>query len=158
MAASALDALCLDKKLVFDGGPDRMEICDVLTRDGNLIHVKQRGASSTLSHLFLQGINSAERLLQDDDFRRQAREVITRENAAFGDVLPAGRPGDPSAFEITYAVITRSTRQTPLTLPFFSLVSLRAAANRLRAFGFRISVCEVHERVGTPTTSPDGSD
>jgi uncharacterized protein (TIGR04141 family) len=60
-AAETMDALCLDKKLVFDGGPDRMEICDVLTRDGGFIHVKQRGSSSTLSHLFTQGLNSAER-------------------------------------------------------------------------------------------------
>jgi uncharacterized protein (TIGR04141 family) len=145
-AAEALDALCLDRKLVFDGGPDRMEICDVLTRDGGFIHVKQRGASSTLSHLFAQGVNSAERLLQDAEFRTQAREVVEREDASFVEVVPATRPADPSAFEVTFAVITRSTRPTPLTLPFFSVVSLRAAAARLRAFGFRVSVAEVHEQ------------
>jgi len=138
--------LCLDKKLVFDGGPDRMEICDVLTREGGFIHVKQRGSSSTLSHLFAQGVNSAERLLQDHEFRRQARDVIEREDPSFVDVLPADRPQDPRAFEITFAVITRSRRPTPLTLPFFSVVSLRAAATRLRAFGFRVSVAEIHEQ------------
>ena len=42
-------------------------------------------------------------------------------------------------------VITRSTRPTPLTLPFFSLVSLRAATIRLRALGFRVSTAETHE-------------
>ena len=42
-------------------------------------------------------------------------------------------------------MITRSERKTPLTLPFFSVVSLRAAAERLRAFGFAVSVAEVHE-------------
>jgi uncharacterized protein (TIGR04141 family) len=144
-AAAALNAVCLDKKLVFDGGPDRMEICDILTRDGGLIHVKQRGASSTLSHLFAQGVNSAERLLQDQEFRRQARDVIEHEDPSFADVVPAHRPHDPQAFEITFAVITRSTRPTPLTLPFFSVVSLCAAATRLRAFGFSVSVAEIHE-------------
>ena len=144
-AASVLDAICLDRKLVLDGGPDRMEICDVLTRDGGLIHVKQRGASSTLSHLFAQGVNSAERLLRDPEFRRQAREVVEREDATFSDVLPADRPENPAAFEVTFAVITRSRRGTPLTLPFFSLVSLRAAAARLRAFGFRVSVAQIEE-------------
>lgn len=145
-AAAALDAVCLDKKFVLEGGPDRMEICDVLTRDRGLIHVKQRGSSSTLSHLFAQGVNSAERLLQDQEFRRQAREVVEHEDTSFTDVLPADRPRDPRAFEVTFAVITRSTRQTPLTLPFFSVVSLRAAAARLQAFGFRVSVAEVHEQ------------
>ena len=145
-AAEALAAVCLDKKLVLDGGPDRMEICDVLTRSGGMIHVKQRGASSTLSHLFAQGLNSAERLLQDAEFRRQARQVIERVDPSFADVLPADRPTDPSAFEITFAVITRSQRPVPLTLPFFSLVSLRAAIVRLRAYGFQVSVAEVHEQ------------
>ena len=118
----------------------------MLTRDRGLIHVKQHGASSTLSHLFTQGINSAERLLQDAEFRRQAREVVEREDPSFAEVLPADRPRDAAAFEVTFAVITRSTRDSPLTLPFFSVVSLRAAAMRLRAFGFQVSVAEVHEQ------------
>ena len=144
-AAAALDALCLDRKLVFDEGPDRMEICDILTRDGGLIHVKQRGSSSTLSHLFAQGLNSAERLVQDAEFRAKARDIVAREDPAFTEVVPAERPPDTSAFEITFAVITRSRRAVPLTLPFFSLVSLRAAVTRLRAAGFRVSVAEIHE-------------
>jgi uncharacterized protein (TIGR04141 family) len=144
-AAAAIGGLCLDKKLVYDDGPDKMEICDVLTRDRGLIHVKLRGSSSTLSHLFTQGVNSAERLLQDQDFRTKAREVVEAENPAFTDLLPAIRPNDPRDYEVTFAVITRSKRATPLTLPFFSVVSLRAAASRLRAFGFRVSVAEIHE-------------
>ena len=143
-AAAALNALCLDKKLVYDDGPDKMEICDILTRDGGLIHVKQRGSSSTLSHLFTQGLNSAERLLQDPDFRAQAREVVAAENEEFSEVLPADRP-DPGLHEVSFVVITRSQRDTPLTLPFFSVVSLRAAAMRLRGLGFRVTIAAVRE-------------
>jgi uncharacterized protein (TIGR04141 family) len=143
-AANAIDALCLDKKLVYDGGPDKMEICDILTREAGLIHVKHRGSSSTLSHLFAQGVNSAERLLLDQDFRSKARAVAAREKNAFADVLPAGRP-QPGDHEISFVVITRSTRETPLTLPFFSLVNLRVATSRLQSFGFRVSIAAVHE-------------
>jgi uncharacterized protein (TIGR04141 family) len=77
---------------------------------------------------------------------QQARDVVEREDLTFADVLPADRPHDPAAFEVTFAVITRSSRDSPLTLPFFSVVSLRGAAMRLRAFGFRVSVAEVHEQ------------
>lgn len=143
-AADAIGALCLDEKLVRDEGPDKMEICDLLTADGKLIHVKKRGRSSTLSHLFAQGVNSAERLRSDDQFRELARGVIAREDAAFADVVPAGRP-DPANHEIGFVVITRSTRETPLTLPFFSVVSLRAAAQRLENQGFRVRVAKVPE-------------
>lgn len=147
-AAAAIDALCLDKKFVYDGGPDKMEICDILTRAGGLIHVKHRGSSSTLSHLFTQGLNCAERLLQDADFREKAREVVAgaAPNEDFNDVLPADRP-NPESHEVSFVVITRSDRDTPLTLPFFSVVSLRAAASRLQGFGFRVSVAAVKELV-----------
>jgi uncharacterized protein (TIGR04141 family) len=143
-ASATLGALCLDKKLVFDGGPDKMEICDILTNARQLIHVKQRGSSSTLSHLFLQGLNSADRLLSDDEFRKQARDVIKAVSPASVNLIPIARP-DPADYEIGFVVITRSKRTTPLTLPFFSVVSLRAAARALRGPGFRVAVAAVKE-------------
>jgi uncharacterized protein (TIGR04141 family) len=143
-AAEAIGGLCLDRKFVFDGGPDKIEICDILKGDGTLIHVKPRGSSSTLSHLFMQGLNSAERLLLDQDFRSAARAITTQENAAFANVLPEGRPQAPD-HQIAFVVITRSKRATPLTLPFFSVVSLRAAARQLDGFGFRVAVAAVYE-------------
>jgi uncharacterized protein (TIGR04141 family) len=143
--AAVLDALCLDKKFIYDGGPDKMEVCDVLTRSGRFIHVKLRGSSSTLSHLFAQGTNSAERLLLDQDFRDKARAMVDKVDGSFKDVIPTQQP-PATDHEITFAVVTRSKRDTPLTLPFFSVISLRAAAKRLRAYGFPVSVAEVHER------------
>lgn len=145
-AAEALGALCLDKKLIYDSGPDKMEVCDVLTRNGRFIHVKLRGSSSTLSHLFAQGTNSAERLLVDGDFRQKAREMINDVDPAYAEVVPLDRPKRPADHEITFAVVTRSKRKTPLTLPFFSVISLRAAAQRLIAFGFPVSVAAVPEK------------
>jgi uncharacterized protein (TIGR04141 family) len=143
-AAVALDALCLDKKLVYDGGPDKMEVCDILTRTGGFIHVKHRGSSSTLSHLFTQGLNSAERFLQDPDFREKAKEIASSVDPEFATFFPQARP-DPDAHQISFVVITRSNRDTLLTLPFFSVVSLRAAALRLRALGFKVSIAAVRE-------------
>ena len=143
-AAAALGGLCLDKKLVYDQSPDRMEICDILTRTGGFVHVKHRGSSSTLSHLFAQGLNSAERFLQDPDFRTRARAITVGLDPEFAVFFPESRP-TPDAHEISFVVITRSSRNTLLTLPFFSVVSLRAAALRLRALGFRVSIAAVRE-------------
>jgi uncharacterized protein (TIGR04141 family) len=152
-AAQHIKGLCMDKRFVYDGGPDKMEVCDILTRAGGLIHVKPRGSSSTLSHLFTQGVNSAERLLLDQEFRTKARAVAKKADSKFPAVLPARRP-DPTKHEISFAVITRSKRTTPLTLPFFSVVSLRAAARTLDAFGYRVSVAEVHEAARPAVQSP----
>lgn len=144
-AAAALDAVCLDRRFVHDDGPDKIEICDILTRAGGFIHVKHRGSSSTLSHLFAQGVNSAERLLDDEGFRSKARDVAAGAHAEFKDVIPEHRPR-PEDHEITFVVITRSKRKTPLTLPFFSVVSLRAAAHRLQILGFPVSIAAVEEQ------------
>lgn len=145
-AAVSAGLLCMDRQFVFEGGPDKMEVCDLLTPRGGFIHVKPRGSSSTLSHLFAQGINSAERLLQDPDFRERTRKLVKRLNPSFTDAVPQsnGRPR-PDDHEVSFVVITRSDRPTRLTLPFFSLVSLRAAARRLQTLGFPVSVAAVKQ-------------
>ncbi len=143
-AADAIGALCLDKKLVQDQGPDKIELCDLLTRGGGLIHIKHRGSSSTLSHLFAQGLGSAERLLLDGEFRAKARALAAGEDPGYAQVLPAARP-NAAEHEITFAVITRSQRETPLTLPFFSVISLASAAARLQSYGFAVSVAAIRE-------------
>ena len=142
-AATALSGLLLDKQLVFEG-PDKMEICDVLTGDPTLVHVKQRGSSSTLSHLFAQGVNCAERLLEDPEFRGAARAVVAGADQAFADVLPDRQP-EPGEIEVAFVVLTRSERDTPLTLPFFSVVSLRSAAMRLKALGYHVTATAMRE-------------
>jgi uncharacterized protein (TIGR04141 family) len=142
-AADAVGGLLLDKQLVFEG-PDKMEIGDVLTRDPAIVHVKQRGSSSTLSDLFAQGVNCAERLLEDPEFRSAARVVVASVHQAFADVLPDGQP-EPGEIEVAFVVLTRSDRDTPLTLPFFSLVSLRSASMRLKALGYRVTATAMRE-------------
>jgi uncharacterized protein (TIGR04141 family) len=144
-AAEATGALSLDQKLARRSVPDPVEICDLLTPDGKLLHLKKRGKSSTLSHLFAQGVTCAELLMQSPGFRTEAREIAEAADAGFADVLPNARP-ERDELEVGYVVITRSRRQdAPLTLPFFSIVNLRAAAQRLQGFGFRVSVAAVRE-------------
>lgn len=143
-AAEATGTLCLDQKTVSAAGRDRIEICDLLSKERQLIHVKRRGSSSMLSHLFSQGVVSAELLLSDESFRERARERVAREGGGFEQIMPTERP-DPSKWEVSFVVVTRSTRETPLTLPFFSLVNLVSAARRLRNLGFRVSTLKVDE-------------
>lgn len=145
-AAAATGALSLDRELARDSVPTPVEICDMLTKAGQLIHIKKRGRSSTLSHLFAQGLVSAELLLQSPEFRAEARAKAAGLDPAFTEVLPAAAPAR-DAHEVSYVVITRGRRRpnAPLTLPFFSVVNLRAAAQRLNALGFKVSVAEVRE-------------
>lgn len=143
-AALAIGALCLDQKLVQTPGGDRIEVCDLLTENRQFIHVKKRGSSSNLSHLFSQGLVSAEMLTREAGFRDHARVMVAGLDQRFAETIPAERPS-PGTCEVSYAVITRSRRDTPLTLPFFSLVNLRTATLRLQDLGYRVTVCQVNE-------------
>jgi uncharacterized protein (TIGR04141 family) len=144
-AAQAVGGLCTDRNLISIAPGSTVELCDILTRDGRFIHVKKRGSSSTLSHLFAQGVVSAELLLRDSTFRQAARTMVAGLDATFEAAVPPTRP-DPQAIEVGFVVITRSTRNTALTLPFFSLVNLRVAAQRLTDVGYRVSVKSVREQ------------
>jgi uncharacterized protein (TIGR04141 family) len=142
----AVDAIALHGNLMRRSVPDPIELCDALTRGRTFVHIKKRGKSSTLSHLFAQGVTSAELLLESQEFRDEAREAIETVDPSYLDVLSIGRPaaGD---LEVGYVVITRGRRtDVPLTLPFFSRVNLRSAVRRLRGYGFRVSATAVAEQ------------
>ena len=147
-AAAIVGALCLDRQLIPSPTGDRIELCDLLTAKKQLIHVKKRGSSSTLSHLFAQGLISAELLARDGEFRNRARETVSALDGLFGDVMPDQRP-ERDTWEVGFVIISRSKRDTPLTLPFFSLVNLRSAALRLQDLGYKVAVRLVEES-GSP--------
>jgi uncharacterized protein (TIGR04141 family) len=144
-AAQEVEALLMDRQLVTLAGQDAIELCDLLTRGKQFIHVKKRGASSTLSHLFQQGLVSAELLFREQPYRDAARSRVDGLDSSFTDAVPPARPA-PQECEVAFVVITRSTRDSPLTLPFFSLVALRTAVLQLQDWGFKVSVKAVPER------------
>ena len=77
-AASALPgACCMDGRLVsYGGGHSKIEFCDVYTADRKMIHVKRYGGSSVLSHLFAQGLVSAELFAGDAEFRKKLNDKL----------------------------------------------------------------------------------
>ncbi|WP_428273480.1 DUF6119 family protein [Candidatus Palauibacter sp.] len=134
------ELLLMDRRNIrATGAATPFEFCDLLGRDGRLIHVKNGSAASRLSHLFLQGITAARVLKIDDGSRdairgkiREAQEEVGREG--FESVIPLPDEGfDAKNFKVVYAVIRASaTRQ----LSFFSLLSLARAEEEIRALGY----------------------
>jgi uncharacterized protein (TIGR04141 family) len=125
---------CLDQDLIYHGGgKSSIEFCDVFTAENKLIHVKRYSGSAQLSHLFMQGVVSAELFVSDAEFRAKLNEKLPDERK-LADVQQ--RP-NPEKYEVVFAIISRSTK--PLDIPFFSKVSLRNAYRRLQGYGFRVS-------------------
>ena len=110
----------------------------------------KKSRSSTLSHLFRQGLVSAELLVRDASFRSQVRELVDeveqrraandqRFATGFKNLFNAAG-ATPGHHEIVFVIIGDWQGQaSPLSLPFFSQVNLRQRAEDFRAMGFRVA-------------------
>lgn len=142
--------LLLDAHIKRPGGASSgIELCDVMTSDGEFIHVKRKTRSSTLSHLFAQGTISATTFNGDGDFRHEMRKVITSvttdpQREEWLQLVPdAGQAVDKTKYSISYAVVANSTRTGTDWLPFFSKLNLMQSGKQLQNLGFRVAISRV---------------
>lgn len=134
------DFCLFDKKLrSVHGGPRQIEACDIFTRNKQFIHIKNRGQSAQLSHLFSQGRVSAECFVSDESFRKQVSNLAKKEfGTAIFDYL---KKPESNEFEVIYAIIDNKTGNLENRLPFFSKVNLMLATQDLERMHFKYSVC-----------------
>lgn len=111
----------LDKKLVYFGRYEKLEICDLLTPDAQLLCVKTASDSPTLSHLVAQAVNSAD-AWGDAKYQQKFGE-------AWSEISSAAIPGrENSSFVL--AIATAKPGRLADSLFFFSKVQI--------ASGFRL--------------------
>lgn len=145
LAKNIGDAILFDKKLIkCTDARSRIELCDVLTKDHMLIHVKKRGRSSTLSHLFSQGKVSAEALLSDAGFLNEARNRIEKEKKNPDDYLPDTNDKIKSeGYTVVFAIIDKSDKPLSKSLPFFSLLNFRQVEKTLKMMGYKVAKAKI---------------
>ena len=128
----------MDKKNTSIGGPyDKLEFCDLIKDDTNLVHVKYYRSSGTLSHLFAQGYVAAEAFASDMQFRENLNKKLPP-SAKLTDTK--ARPST-NKYKVVYAIAT--TKEIPKDLPFFSKVTLKNAAKTLRALDFGVELAQI---------------
>lgn len=143
VAESVRGLVLMDKKSILcDGASTPVEFCDLFSRSKQLIHVKRKTQSATLSHLFAQGVISGELFLRDDTFRDQARNILANQTPDLTHLIPKARP-KTSNYEVVYAIVTNGRRKWPDSLPFFSQLFLRQNANRLMDLGYKVSIARI---------------
>lgn len=136
------------------GAASGVEICDLYRNDREFIHVKRYGGSSVLSHLFNQGLVSGELFRMDAEYRNIVNDKLP-EDRKIGDPTKSPLPGE---YRVVYAVISES--KEPLSVPFFSKISLKNCVSRLEAMGFtamiaKISVEQNRKMLKTYVPAPD---
>jgi len=133
--------LCLDAKTIGIGG-NQVEVCDLLTDKNQLIHIKKWRSSASLSHLFLQGTNSAESLLRDESFRLATRQLIEQTKPGFPTAIHREGAGE---LEVVFGIVYSRDVPVHKRLPFFSKLSMMDAAKALHAQGVKVSVTRIAE-------------
>ena len=128
-------------------GNAALEPCDFLSTGKQLIHLKDGHSSAPLSHLWNQGLVSAEAFISDDVFRKGFRKEARKREKKFSKqgfvgLLPDGRVKPiPSDFTVVFGVMRHPYAASGLLgLPFFSKVALRAAAERISRMGFPVEL------------------
>lgn len=132
------DFILFDKKNVHHGGSrDKIEFCDLVRNNTELIHVKYYRGSSTLSHLFSQGCVAAEAFVSDAEFRKKLNKKLP-EPMKLNDIETRPKSSD---FSIIYAIAVN--REIPLKLPFFSKITLKNAFKTLTALDFNVRLARI---------------
>ncbi|QNG76924.1 hypothetical protein GPNADHDJ_01107 [Stenotrophomonas maltophilia] len=143
------DLLNLDKVKASPSGAKgaNLEPCDFLSRRKEFIHLKDGHGSAPISHLWNQGLVSAESFVRDAVFRKSMRDsAIKRQKTAkkskFELLLPDGRSKvTPADYKVVFGIMRHPyQRSKQLGLPFFSKVSLRAVASRIQLMGYAVEV------------------
>ncbi|WP_406103708.1 DUF6119 family protein [Micromonospora globbae] len=129
----------LDKKLLRTAQhPRGIEACDLLGPGGELIHVKRASGSSPLSHLFAQGVTSAEALRYEADARSMFLDLVRQQPHA-PELTDDFRPR-----KVVYAIALKSGRTVTVdTLFTFAQVALYQAMKTLRIDGVDVEVITI---------------
>ncbi len=140
---SRADLLCLDQVKINPQGVRyaNIEPCDFLSNTKQFIHLKDGHSSGPISHLWSQGVVSAEALVSDADFRKKLRRVVSTRRRPALALLPAinGRVARAD-YTVVYGVMRKPYRNGDLDLPFFSKVSLQAAVDRIEQLDIPVAL------------------
>lgn len=128
----------MDRKTVMiGGGRSRVEFCDLYSAKKDIIHVKQYGGSSILSHLFSQAVVSGECFLHEVAFREDVNKLLPAA-LRLSNATASPKPGDH-----TVCIAIMSKVPGPLEIPFFSKVSLRHAVTALQRMNYKVTKLKI---------------
>ena len=128
--------LLLDKEdFIFDTYTEKIEACDLVTPQGQLVAVKKMHSSATLSHLFAQASVSAKLLKTHQGYADKLLEFINNQWA--------GLTFERDKLEFVYAIPTKKSGPISDCLFFFSIINLIDHVKRIQLSGFPLSLCKI---------------
>lgn len=123
-------------------GNSEYEVCDLLSKQNKLIHVKWWDSSATLSHLFSQGKVSGEILAREEDQRYKINKKVNEVNPDFNSVIQVDGYL-PNDYTIVFAIIYKGEKSIVERLPFFSRLNLKQSVKELFGMGYKVELAHI---------------
>ncbi|MBL8643196.1 MAG: TIGR04141 family sporadically distributed protein [Rhodospirillaceae bacterium] len=132
-----------------------LEACDFFSDRKQFIHLKDGHSSGPISHLWSQGVVSAEAFVSDQGFRKKLRATVRSLGGGFEAHLPKSTERVVREdFQVVYGIMRKPYANGSIDLPFFSKVSLQAAVERIGQFGIPIAL-ELIEKPASDDAADD---
>lgn len=119
---------------------DKIEICDMLSPETDLICIKKMNDSSSLSHLFGQGSVSATLLREVEAYREKVNEVASDQ---WDDFEELDKDNLSSRARIVFGIATRKEEPLSEGMFFFSMVNLLTHVRQIRLVGCDVALCKI---------------
>ncbi|SEB20629.1 DUF6119 family protein [Pedobacter hartonius] len=121
-------------QVFYTGAPTKIEYADIVNKNKEIIHVKEGGNASKLSHLFNQGLVSARLMLNDVSFRKDFKKEI--KTAAIRSQYDMAR-FIPSEVTIVFRIIKGGKK---FNLSFFSKITLYDTYLKIKQMGYKFKL------------------
>ena len=160
IVATRPDLLKLDQQFIPPTGVKyaNLEACDFFSKDKKFIHLKDGHSSGPISHLWSQGVVSADAFVTDAGFRQRLRAKVRSLGGGFETLLPKSTEKVArDSYGVVYGIMRKPYADGTLGLPFFSKVSLQAAAERIAQFGIPLSI-ELIAKPASDDAAEEGAD
>lgn len=141
--ANPASVICLDKKDISTKGQRQIEPCDLIYMNGNnveLAHIKISTRSSSLSHLFNQGINSIQYIRLDENAKQNLIN-LTNSNINIVNGINSG------SYQVVYGIISNKDDKKSDGLPLFSRISLLRTANTFKSMNIKMNVFYIKDTI-----------
>ncbi len=136
MAASEVGGLMLDRKLLqTKQHPRGFEACDIITPNGDFIHVKHTPKSSAASHLVAQALVATNALQHDDEARKELQEIVIKAGGS-KELIPTR----PTSIVLG---IARDKSVTPSDLFSFTQVTVTRLDTALATAGITLTIAPI---------------
>ena len=118
-------------------GHSKIEPADIITSDKQFIHIKKGGSSANLSHLFAQGVVSAQLYKNEILFIDKINELFEE-----------GYFNSDDKIEVIYGIIDkRYAKKASEILPFFSMINLSQHYDFLSSMGIKCQLLFIEQKV-----------